>query len=214
MGARHDALRQQHWVSQRAQATGPWSGTRFDDSSEPTRLTRVAVRRAKLGDEDAIRYLCVKYSNNIYGYVRSIVRDDHAAEVVTSQVFAKLPTSIVGYDDHGIPFVSWLLRLARRTALDHLQTIRTTPVGEAPSRDAEPEEGLDDMLAIRDAVATLPAEQREAAFLRYAIGLSPSELAGLTARTAGSTNALSTQLASTKQSHARTPRRRRHLVAV
>ena len=52
----------------------------------------MAVARAKEGEDDAIRFLYVSYSNNVYGYVRSIVHDDHEAEDVTQHVFAKLMT--------------------------------------------------------------------------------------------------------------------------
>src|SRR3954454_7950054 len=60
------------------------------DSEEQRRLVSRAVARAKSGDPDAIRFLYVRYADNVYGYVRSIVRDEHEAEDVTQQVFAKL----------------------------------------------------------------------------------------------------------------------------
>jgi RNA polymerase sigma-70 factor, ECF subfamily len=53
-----------------------------------------AVARAKAGDTEALRYLYIRYSDNVFQYVRSIVRDHHAAEDVTQHVFAKLMTSI------------------------------------------------------------------------------------------------------------------------
>src|SRR5437660_7722913 len=80
------------------------SSTALDESSETRDKTRLAVARAKEGDHEALRYLYVSYSNNIYGYVRSIVRDDHEAEDVTQQVFAKLMTTLPKYDDRGTPF--------------------------------------------------------------------------------------------------------------
>ena len=74
------------------------SRTSFDESPETLIKTRVAVARAKQGDREALRYLYVSYSHNIYGYVRSIVRDDHEAEDVTQHVFAKLMTALGKYD--------------------------------------------------------------------------------------------------------------------
>ena len=87
--------------------------TTVDDSPAALRQTQLAVARAREGDEAAFRFLYLRFSNNIYGYVRSIVRDDHEAEDVTQQVFAKLMTSLVKYNDRGTPFFGWLLRLAR-----------------------------------------------------------------------------------------------------
>ena len=36
-------------------------------------------------------------------------------------------TTIVQYDDRGVPFFAWLLRLARNVAIDHLRANRLTP---------------------------------------------------------------------------------------
>src|ERR1700758_2783556 len=121
-----------------------------------TRKTRLAVARAKEGDRDALQFLYVRYSNNIYGYVRSIVRDDHEAEDVTQHVFAKLMTSLVKYDDRGVPFFAWLLRLARNVAIDHLRANRMTPTEHVI--DAERESGVEfeQMLTMRQALASLP----------------------------------------------------------
>ncbi len=101
--------------------------TTLDESPETREKTRLAVARAKEGDQDALRFLYISYSNNIYGYVRSIVHDDHEAEDVTQHVFAKLMTTLVKYDDRGVPFFAWLLRLARNVAIDHLRANRLTP---------------------------------------------------------------------------------------
>ncbi len=108
-------------------ATGFHSRTTLDESPETQRKIRLAVARAKEGDQEAVRFLYVTYVHNIYGYVRSIVRDDHEAEDVTQHVFAKLMTAIVKYDDRGVPFFAWLLRMARNVAIDQLRANRLTP---------------------------------------------------------------------------------------
>jgi RNA polymerase sigma-70 factor, ECF subfamily len=61
--------------------------TTLDESPRTTRQVRLAVARAKEGDRDAVRLLYVQYSDNVYGYVRSIVRDDKEAEDLTQQVW-------------------------------------------------------------------------------------------------------------------------------
>ena len=73
-----------------------------------------------------MRVLYLRYSDNVYGYLRSIVRDDSEAEDLTQHVFMKLVTVIVKYNDRGVPFSGWLLRLARNVALDHLRRRRPT----------------------------------------------------------------------------------------
>jgi RNA polymerase sigma-70 factor (ECF subfamily) len=187
--ASHDALRRELSSAPSAEA-GFRSTTTLDDSPRAMRMTQLAVERAKQGDEQALGYLYIRYSNNIYGYVRSIVRDDHDAEDVTQHVFAKLMTAIVKYNDRGVPFFAWLLRLARNVAIDHLRSIRATPVKEVVSSDVECGEELDDVMAIRSALATLPEDQREVVFLRHVVGLSPGEIADMMGRTEGSIHGL------------------------
>src|ERR1700758_3863529 len=138
-----------------------------------TRKTRLAVARAKEGDREALRFLYVRYSNNIYGYVRSIVRDDHEAEDVTQHVFAKLITAIVKYDDRGVPFFAWLLRLARNVAIDQLRANRLTPPENVIDPDLSSSKDLDRAETARTALATLPPEQRQVVLLRHVVGLTP-----------------------------------------
>ncbi len=164
--------------------------TALDESPEAARRTRLAVARAKEGDREAMRFLYVSYAHNIYGYVRSIVRDDHEAEDVTQHVFAKLMTTIVRYDDRGVPFFAWLLRLARNVAIDHLRANRTTPTEAVLDPREESSADLDQPETVRAALATLPQEQRQVVMMRHVIGLSPGEIADRMGRSESSIHGL------------------------
>ena len=164
--------------------------TAVDDSPDALRKVQRVVARAKGGDQDAIRFLYVTYSNNIYGYVRSIVRDDYEAEDVTQHVFAKLMTKIVKYDDRGLPFLAWLLRLARNVAIDHLRSNRTTPTESVIDPQRESRVDLDQPETVRAALATLPDEQREVVLMRHVVGLTPGEIADRMGRTESSIHGL------------------------
>lgn len=161
-----------------------------DDAPEMRDKTRFAVARAKEGDAEAIRFLYVNYSPNIYGYVRSIVRDDHEAEDVTQHVFAKLMKSIAKYDDRGVPFFAWLLRLARNVAIDHLRANRLTPTEEVLDAGTSSGVDLDQSEVVRAALAAIPEEQREVVVLRHVVGLSPGEIADRMGRTESSIHGL------------------------
>lgn len=189
--ARHDAIRRE-LRSAIGAPTGFRCSTTLDGSPQALRLTRLAVERAQHGDEEALRYLYVRYSHNIYGYVRSIVHDDHEAEDITQHVFAKLMTTIGKYSDRGVPFLAWLLRLARNVAIDYLRANRATPVERVFGEGDEPElqEELEDAMTVREVLATLPTEQREVVFLRHVVGLSPGEIAGVIGKTEGSVHGL------------------------
>jgi RNA polymerase sigma-70 factor, ECF subfamily len=174
-----------------AQATiGFRSRTALDESPETVQKVRLAVARAKEGDREALRYLYIVYSPNIYGYVRSIVNDEHEAEDVTQHVFAKLMTTLVKYDDRGVPFFAWLLRLARNVAIDHLRRNRLTPTEHVIDPDVAYSSDMDRAEVVREALATLPDEQRKVVILRHVVGLTPGEIADRMGRTESAVHGL------------------------
>jgi RNA polymerase sigma-70 factor, ECF subfamily len=162
----------------------------LDDSPEELRRTKLAVDRAKGGDEEAFRYLYVRYSHNIYGYVRSIVRDDYEAEDVTQHVFAKLLTVLVKYDDRGVPFFAWLLRLSRNVAIDHLRANRMLPSDMVQDPDTQCATDLDRAMIVRTALEALPEDQRKVIVMRHLVGLSPGEIAQQMSKTESSIHGL------------------------
>jgi RNA polymerase sigma-70 factor (ECF subfamily) len=175
---------QRHRIGLRARTT-------LDESPETLRQVRLAIARAKEGDRDALRLLYVRYSENVYGYVRSIVRDEKEAEDLTQHVFLKLITAICKYDDRGVPFSGWLLRLARNVALDHLRRRRATPAEEVYGADHLLDDAsLERARSLRTALATLPEEQRDVVVMRHVIGLTPPEIAEQLGRSESSIHGL------------------------
>ena len=142
------------------------------------RLVAQAVTRAKAGDQEALRFLYVSYADNVYGYVRSIVRDDYEAEDVTQHVFAKLMVVLPKYEQRGVPFAAWILRVARNVAVDHMRQRRAIPCEEVRELDDRKDFGdaQQTSIALREALETLPEEQREVIVLRHLVGLSPGEI--------------------------------------
>jgi RNA polymerase sigma-70 factor (ECF subfamily) len=171
-------------------AIGFRSKASLEENEAQKRETRLAVARAKEGDRNALQFLYVRYSHNIYGYVRSIVQDEHEAEDVTQHVFAKLMTVIVKYDDRGVPFFAWLVRLARNVAIDHLRANRLTPTETVVDPDRECPRDFEQSLTVRAALANLPEDQREVVVLRHIVGLSPGEIADRMGRTESSVHGL------------------------
>jgi RNA polymerase sigma-70 factor, ECF subfamily len=164
--------------------------TTLDDSPEATREVRLAIARAKEGDRDAIRLLYIRYSDNVYGYLRSIVRDDKEAEDLTQHVFLKLMTVILKYQDQGVPFSGWLLRLARNVALDHLRKRRATPTEEVFSADTRADDAQDCVRSLHTALQSLPDEQRRVVVMRHLVGLTPPEIAERMGRSESSIHGL------------------------
>jgi RNA polymerase sigma-70 factor (ECF subfamily) len=165
--------------------------TTLDETPNDRRMVAMAVARGREGDREAIRFLYVRYSHNIYGYVRSIVHDEHEAEDITQHVFAKLMTVLVKYDERGVPFFGWLLRLAHNASIDHLRSRRATPAEEVFGSDERSDDTVIDRSHIlREALAALPEEQRSVVLLRHVVGLTPGEIASRLGRTESSIHGL------------------------
>src|SRR4051794_2703717 len=165
--------------------------TTLDDSELCRRRVAAAVARAKQGDREALRYLYVQYADNVYGYVASIVKDEHEAEDITQLVFAKLMTVLPKYEQRKVPFTSWLLRLAHNAALDHLRRRVPTPVDEVRSPEERVETGpSSDVPVVGQALAALPEDQRTVMVLRHLVGLTPGEIAKRLGRSENSIHGL------------------------
>jgi RNA polymerase sigma-70 factor (ECF subfamily) len=150
----------------------------LDQSPASERLVLAAVARAKEGDSDALRFLYLRYADNVYGYVCSIVRDEYEAEDVTQHIFAKLLTALHRYEPRVVPFSAWILRVAHNAAIDHMRTRRPVPCEEVRSPEiVDDVSGRERFADLRLALDALPAEQRDVIMMRFLIGLSPREIA-------------------------------------
>lgn len=150
-----------------------------------------AVIRAQAGDMEAVRFLYLRYKNNVYGYVLSILRDEHEAEDVTQHVFLKLLSVIQRYEPRDVPFTAWILRVARNVAVDHLRQRRPVPCEEVfePTRAAD-DSRHERRWGLEQALQSLPEDQRGVVVLRHLVGLTPGEIATRMGRTEASIHGL------------------------
>jgi RNA polymerase sigma-70 factor (ECF subfamily) len=140
-------------------------------------LVRRAIARLKEGDTSALHFIYVRYADDVCRYVQSIVRDPHEAEDLTHNVFAKLPTAIRRYEQRQVPFAAWIVRVARNVALDHMRARRQIPFEEVRTEQAGDEADFDRLESLREALNSLPEDQREVLVLRHIAGLTPTEIA-------------------------------------
>lgn len=164
-----------------------------DNSPQGRARVARAVEDAKQGDQRALRFLYVTYADNVYGYIWSIVHDDHEAEDLTQQVFAKVMLAIGKYEDRGVPFFAWLLRLARNVAIDHLRARCPIPSDVLPEEDASTtmmSAAVEQTELVREALESLPEDQMEVLLLRHVVGLTPSEIAWRMGRSESSIHGL------------------------
>jgi RNA polymerase sigma-70 factor (ECF subfamily) len=159
----------------------------LDEGDEPRR----ALELARRGDPLGFRYLYLRYADNVYSYVCTLLHDDHEAEDVTQQVFTKLLTSLDKYRERSVPFSAWILRIARNAAIDQLRRNRVVLTDEVRGADDGLEEIVDERRrSLTDALQRLPAAQRQVVLLRHLAGLSPGEIAARLGKSEGSIHGL------------------------
>jgi RNA polymerase sigma-70 factor, ECF subfamily len=155
-------------------------------------VVRKAIKAAQSGSTEALHFLYVRYAPDVLRCVRKLVHDDYEAEDITQNVFIKLMSVIGKYEQRAdVPFSAWVIRVARNAALDHLRARRSTPCEEIAASDDERgrirhERGRD----LRQALESLPAEQRDVLILRHVVGLTPVEIASMLGKTESSVHGL------------------------
>lgn len=140
------------------------------------------LRRIAHEDDTALAVLFAQYGARVYSLALFVVRDEALAEEVTQDTFLKVWNSPQAWDASKGQFHSWLLTLARYTAIDRLRKearVNGRNVALFEEIEAERVDGTDDVEAgeLRALLDELPPEQREVIRLAYFRGLKHSELA-------------------------------------
>lgn len=147
---------------------------------------RLMLRVAQ-GDERALLTLYDRYAPRVFGLALRILGERMAAEEVTQDTFLKAWTRARSYSPARGKVLSWLLTIARRTALDRLRLDKRRPDRDNPLDPEDLWRGLADprsateesrWRALHFALLDLPAEQRQVIALAYFYGMSQREIAG------------------------------------
>jgi RNA polymerase sigma-70 factor (ECF subfamily) len=142
------------------------------------------VTRAKQGDRNAFAQLYRERLDGVSRYVGAMVRDASRTEDVVAQTF------MLAWRD--LPrlrkperFDAWLYKIAHNQAIVELRRPHTTSIEDAPEPSDEdhtvdPQRHLDsghDVAILRDALRSLPGQQRQVIQLRFFQELSSAEVA-------------------------------------
>ena len=162
-----------------------------DNAADRDPAIAQAVVRARAGDREALEFLYRRYADSVFGYVSSIVHHEQEAEDVTQQVFLKLMSALHQYEPRQVPFAAWIVRVARNAAFDHLRDNRQIPCEELFGPDERSDDSRHDCRrALRQALDTLPEDQRRVLVLRHLYGYTPGEIARQLGKTAPSIHGL------------------------
>jgi RNA polymerase sigma-70 factor (ECF subfamily) len=142
----------------------------------------VVLERIRQGDETALAALYAIYGQPVYSLTLQVLRHPLLAQEATQDTFLKVWNNPRAYNPAKGQFGSWLLTLARYTAIDHLRReIRRTGRDVALADDliAEENERLPEHETYRlhHLLGELPPEQRQLVEMAYFEGLTHSQMA-------------------------------------
>jgi RNA polymerase sigma-70 factor (ECF subfamily) len=146
-------------------------------------LARIAV-----GDQSALAELYDVSSAKVFGLTMKVLGDRAAAEEATLDVYTQVWRRAATYDADRGTSGSWLMTLAKNRAIDRFRSsylergwqVPLDQAAELPGNDATTEQysaGMERQRLVREALASLSVEQRQAIALAYYWGLSHSEIA-------------------------------------
>ncbi|MEX0830506.1 MAG: sigma-70 family RNA polymerase sigma factor [Nitrospirales bacterium] len=145
------------------------------------------IDRTAQRDEAALATLYDKTGSQVYGLAFRVLNDSTMAEEVTMDVFMQVWRQAAQFDQgRGHPMV-WLTMLTRSRAIDRLRVGKKEPEAREPLDEVSGDKGIESdpeqssvylqqRRIIRQALTSLPSEQREIIELAYFGGLSHSEI--------------------------------------
>lgn len=168
----------------------PSAGQRLRKSVDAHAERRLA-RRLAARDPQALADVHELTSRAAFSAILGIVRDRGHAEDVHQQTYAEVWRRAEQFDPARGTFLSWVLTIARSRALDHVRRRADLPT-EADTLAAlgggEDDRAYDDVVdraLIGEALARIPAHERELLRLRFWEGLSQTEIAERTGQPLG-----------------------------
>ena len=165
--------------------------------SDPSRdEERDLVERAQR-DSRQFGALYDRHFQQIYRFVYSRVREQTAAEDVTSEVFIKALKAMPRYQDTGRPFAAWLYQIAVNAVADRYRTLRPSQPLEDFRDLSVGGPAIDEQAAMRDEirriwsiVEELPVQQRTALVLKFQEDMKIEDIAVAMGKSAGAVKLL------------------------
>lgn len=147
---------------------------------------RERIDRARFGDAEAQAWLFDAHYPRVYAYLRTRLSEPQDAEDLAMEVFIRMLDALPRYNYRGVPFISWLMRIANNLVNDFYRergaATRTVSLTDDIDVDADEDPAKQvelqlSMAEIGDAMHNLTELERDVIRLRYAAQLSIAETA-------------------------------------
>ncbi len=145
------------------------------------------VRRAVQRDREAFASLYDRHVEHVYKHIYYMVSNKSDAEDITQEVFIRAWKYIDKYRYRGVPFVAWLIKIARNLIVDHYhykarkkEVPLVEPEALIQTGETNPEAITEASLNrshIRKAILKLKGEKQTVILMRFIDGFSYKEIA-------------------------------------
>lgn len=144
------------------------------------------VQSAQNGSDEALNALIERHYHAVYAYFYKNTGQYHRSLDLTQEVFMKAAAAIGRYRTNA-SFQSWLFKIASNHLKNYYRTLSRRPVEQelsqeyaAAAENAAGESAAEQKSDLANALARLPAAQKEAVLLRFYHDFSVKEIAKIT----------------------------------
>ncbi|WP_026262490.1 RNA polymerase sigma factor [Spirosoma panaciterrae] len=146
----------------------------------------ILIEKLTQRDQQAFQWLYDQYSPALYGVVLRIVRDDEQAADLLQDIFVKIWKNLDAYDAGKGRLFTWMLNIARNSAIDSLRARKTQPSAAIRTdeenvhivdRQYNTEQPNPEFIGMREVVSQLRPERKQLIDLVYFSGFTHEEAA-------------------------------------
>lgn len=136
-------------------------------------------------NEQAFNFLYQHYGRALYGIILRLVKCEEEAEDILQETFLNISRSIAGYDSDKSRLFTWMARIARNKALDHLRSsyhrhsdreFDTSELQDCSAKNGSVNYNTD-TIGIRQLTNALSATEQEIIYQIYFLGYTQAEVA-------------------------------------
>ena len=135
-------------------------------------------------NETGFHYLYDNYSGALYGVILRIVQSKEYTEEIIQDVFVKIWNSIHQYDSSKGRVYTWMINIARNTAIDYLKSksfqneLKNQPLPDFVynSKELSTNNDSSDYIGFNNVLESLEADKQELIDLAYYQGYTQNEI--------------------------------------
>lgn len=156
------------------------------------------LKRAKALEPGALAEIYERHVDPIYRYIYMRLRNPADAEDLTGQVFLKMIDALPAYRLQGVPFSTWLYRIAHNLVVDRYRRAGRAPIELSEQLPDSGPFGLpevrlqtsEDRRRLAAAIGRLTDDQRQVILLRFIENVEVEQIARIMNRTRGAIHAM------------------------